>query len=175
LAELLTFFAGDGWLRSRAVETVREILSDPAVYVIPQSQESFSAGFELYRARPDKECSLADCISMQTMRKEGLTEVLTNDRISSRKVFGHCFDIPNTNPRPACGTRPIILSDISRGERRRRLVPGWPPPERSPLAERCCTSRLRVPAPAYLIRVTPQSKAGALPAYMLALPIALPA
>jgi predicted nucleic acid-binding protein len=81
LAELLTFFAGDIWLRSRAVETVREILSDPAVYVIPQSHESFSAGFELYRSRPDKEYSLADCISMQTMRKEGLTEVLTNDRL----------------------------------------------------------------------------------------------
>ena len=37
------------------------------------------AGLELYRARPDKHYSLTDCISMQTMRKEGITEALTND------------------------------------------------------------------------------------------------
>lgn len=54
LAEVLTFFAGDVWLRSRAVETVREILSEPAVHVIPQSHESFQFGFELYAGRPDK-------------------------------------------------------------------------------------------------------------------------
>jgi hypothetical protein len=29
-------------------------LSDPGVRVIPQSHDSFIAGFELYRARPDK-------------------------------------------------------------------------------------------------------------------------
>ena len=34
LSEVLTFFAGDSWLRNRAVETVREILSDPAVRII---------------------------------------------------------------------------------------------------------------------------------------------
>jgi predicted nucleic acid-binding protein len=73
------------------VETVREILSDPAVHVIPQSHESFIAGFELYRARPDKEYSLADCISMQTMRKEGLTEVLTNDRHFEQEGFRALF------------------------------------------------------------------------------------
>ena len=91
LAEVLTFFAGDIWLRTRAVETVREILSDPAVHVIPQSHESFIAGFELYRARPDKGYSLADCISMQTMRKEGLTEVLTNDRHFEQEGFRALF------------------------------------------------------------------------------------
>ncbi len=68
LAEVLTFFAADSRLRSRAVETVREILSEPAVHVIPQSHESFLSGFDLYAARPDKGYSLADCISMQTMR-----------------------------------------------------------------------------------------------------------
>ena len=91
LAELLTFFAGDSWLRSRAVETLREILSDPAVHVIPQSHESFSAGFELYCARPDKQYSLADCISMQTMRREGLTDVLTNDRHFEQEGFRALF------------------------------------------------------------------------------------
>ena len=47
---VLTFFAADTWLRIRAVETVREILSDPAVHIIPQSHESFLSGFDLYAA-----------------------------------------------------------------------------------------------------------------------------
>lgn len=91
LVEVLTFLAADGWLRKRAVETVREILSDPAVHIIPQSHDSFIAGFDLYAARPDKRYSLTDCISMQTMRKEGLTEVLTNDRHFEQEGFRALF------------------------------------------------------------------------------------
>jgi uncharacterized protein len=33
----------------------------------------------LSEARPDKEYSLTDCISMVTMRQEGITEILTHD------------------------------------------------------------------------------------------------
>lgn len=91
LAEVLTFFAGDSWLRSRAVETVREILSDSAVHIIPQSHESFVSGFDLYAARPDKEYSLVDCISMQTMRREGITEALTNDKHFEQEGFRALF------------------------------------------------------------------------------------
>lgn len=87
LAEVLTFFASDSWLRSRAVETVREIVSDPIVRIIPQSHDSFVSGFDLYAARPDKGYSLTDCISMQTMRGEGLTEVLTNDHHFEQEGF----------------------------------------------------------------------------------------
>jgi predicted nucleic acid-binding protein len=47
----------------------------------------FMGGFEMYRARPDKGYSLTDCISMQTMRREGLTEVLTNDRHFEQEGF----------------------------------------------------------------------------------------
>jgi predicted nucleic acid-binding protein len=91
LAEVLTFFAADSRLRIRAVETVREILSDPAVHIIPQSHESFLSGLDLYAARPDKGYSLVDCISMQTMRKERLTEVLTNDRHFEQEGFRALF------------------------------------------------------------------------------------
>ena len=80
MAEVLTFFAGNSRLRSCAVETVREILSGPAVRVIPQSQESFLAGFGLYADRPDKGYSLVDCVSMDAMRKRGTKQALTNDR-----------------------------------------------------------------------------------------------
>jgi len=55
-------------------------LHDPAVRVIQQSDNSFVAGFELFRSRPVKGYSLTDCISMQAMRREGIGEVLTNDR-----------------------------------------------------------------------------------------------
>ena len=49
------------------------------------------AGLDLYRARPDKRYSLTDCISMQTMRKEGITEVLTNDRHFEQEGFRALF------------------------------------------------------------------------------------
>lgn len=91
LTEVLTFFASDSWLKSRAVETVREILSDPAVRVVHQSHESFASGFDLYAARPDKSYSLTDCISMQTMKREGLTEVLSNDHHFEQEGFRALF------------------------------------------------------------------------------------
>ena len=99
LSEVLTFFAADSWLRMRAVETVREILADPAVHVIPQSHESFLSGFDLYAARLDKGYSLTDCISMQAigarfesaLRREGLTDVLTNDRHFKQEGFKVLF------------------------------------------------------------------------------------
>ena len=91
LTELLTFFAADSWLRNRAVQTVREIISDNAVRIIPQSHESFLYGFDLYASRPDKGYSLTDCISMQTMRREGLTEILTNDRHFEQEGFRALF------------------------------------------------------------------------------------
>jgi predicted nucleic acid-binding protein len=70
---------------------VEAILDDPTVRVIPQSHDSFIAGFKLFRSRPDKGYSLTDCISMQTMRREGLTEALTNDRHFEQEGFRALF------------------------------------------------------------------------------------
>ncbi len=91
LSELLTFFAADSWLRNCAVQTVREILSDDVVHIVPQSHESFLSGFDPYANRSDKNYSLTDCISMQSMRREGLTEVLTNDRHVHQEGFRVLF------------------------------------------------------------------------------------
>lgn len=55
------------------------------------SRETFLAGLKLYHARPDKGYSLTDCISMETMRREGLTDVLTNDRHSEQEGFRALF------------------------------------------------------------------------------------
>ena len=88
LAEYLTFFAtAPEPMRRKAVINARRILEGPGVEVIPQSRESFLSGMALYGARPDKGYSLTDCTSMQTMRKRGLTEVLTNDRHFEQEGF----------------------------------------------------------------------------------------
>ena len=75
LSEYLTFFSTAPEPFRRRAEGVEGLLASSAVRVIPQSRESFRAGLDLYRARPDKRYSLVDCISMQTMRREGLAEV----------------------------------------------------------------------------------------------------
>jgi predicted nucleic acid-binding protein len=92
LAEYLTFFAtSPGQMRRKAVINARRILDNPGVHVVSQSRESFLSGMALYEARPDKGYSLTDCISMQTMRKERLTEVLTNDRHFEQEGFRALF------------------------------------------------------------------------------------
>ncbi len=81
LTEYLTFFAtAPEQFRNEAAASVEGLLESSVVRVIPQNRESFRAGLRLHRARPDKGYGLVDSISMQTMRKEKLTEVLTNDR-----------------------------------------------------------------------------------------------
>jgi uncharacterized protein len=92
LAEYLTFFAmAPEQMRRKAVINARDILDDPGVRVVPQSRESFLSGIALYEARPDKGYSLVDCISMQTMRREELAEVLTNDRHFEQEGFRALF------------------------------------------------------------------------------------
>ena len=92
LNEYLSYFAGARpALRYEAGGFVRSLLGSPAVQVTPQSRESFLSGLELYTARPDKDYSLTDCISMQTMRREGMDEALTNDRHFEQEGFRALF------------------------------------------------------------------------------------
>lgn len=80
LTEYLNYFAAWGsHFRTKVTVNTQNILDNRAVRVIAQTPESFRSGFELYRARLDKGYSLTDCISMQTMRGEGISDVLTND------------------------------------------------------------------------------------------------
>jgi predicted nucleic acid-binding protein len=91
LTEVLAFCSADEGLRAKAVKTVRSILVARTVHVVPQSHESFLDGLSLYESRPDKGYSLTDCISMQTMRREGLSDVLTNDRHFEQEGFRALF------------------------------------------------------------------------------------
>jgi hypothetical protein len=90
---VLAFCSSDPQLRREATIAVRGILAAESVRVIPQNREGFLDGLALYEARPDKGYSLADCISMWTMRREGLTDVLTNDRHFEQEGFRTLFSL----------------------------------------------------------------------------------
>lgn len=92
LSELLAFFSSARpTVRAEAARPVADLIVNPDVLVIPQSRESFLLGLELYRARPDKGYSLVDCISTQTMRREGIADALTNDKHFEQEGFRALF------------------------------------------------------------------------------------
>ncbi|MFH1109153.1 MAG: PIN domain-containing protein [Planctomycetota bacterium] len=81
LAELLSFFADYGVKgRAVAVEFVEKIISNSNIHIEAQTRESFRAGLAFYKNRPDKGYGMTDCISMSTMRRLNINEVLTADR-----------------------------------------------------------------------------------------------
>jgi len=90
LVEYLAYCRGIR-LRERAAQTVRFVLGSSAVRVVPQSHESFLAGLDLYAERSDKSYSLVDCISLETMRRERLSEALTNDHHFEQEGFRALF------------------------------------------------------------------------------------
>jgi uncharacterized protein len=88
LDEVLAAFCEAGpRLRARAVAMVRNLHSQPTITVHTQSRQTFLYGLALYEARPDKGYSLTDCISMETMRAEGITEILTHDNHFTQEGF----------------------------------------------------------------------------------------
>lgn len=66
---------------------MKGILADPGILVRPQAHDAFVAGFALYKGRSDKGYSQTDCVSMQTMRRESLTEALTDDDHFAQEGF----------------------------------------------------------------------------------------
>jgi len=87
LGELLTAFRYNPQLRGIAARRVHQISADPRIIVITQSDHSFRAGFALYQSRSDKQYSLTDCISMETMRQQRVTEILTHDNHFTQEGF----------------------------------------------------------------------------------------
>jgi uncharacterized protein len=88
LTEYLNYFAAWGpHFRSKAALNIQDMLDNRTVRIVAQTPDSFRAGLELYRARPDKGYRLTDCISMQTMRSEGVTDVLTDDAHFQQEGF----------------------------------------------------------------------------------------
>ena len=88
LAEFLTSSSRLGpTARHRTASAVRNILQNPGVRVIEQSQQSFLDGLARYEQRTDKGYSLQDCIAMNVMEAEGITQVLTSDHNFEQEGF----------------------------------------------------------------------------------------
>jgi predicted nucleic acid-binding protein len=93
LTEFLTALSRGGeQLRRQAAKMVRAILDDPNVKVLPQTRNSFLNGVAFYERRPDKNYSLTDCISMNAMRSESVTKVLTNDHHFEQEQYEVLID-----------------------------------------------------------------------------------
>ncbi len=89
LTEVLAFFSAySSKTRQRVLRFVLDLMNNSTdVDVVEQSRASFLAGLALYEQRPDKSYSLVDCISMQLMKAEGLTDALTTDGHFTQEGF----------------------------------------------------------------------------------------
>ena len=81
--EFLAYCASDRQLRLQGGLAVRELLNDPDIRTIPQTRTDCRST----RPVPTR----ATCISMQIMRQERLTDVLTNDRHFEQEGFRALF------------------------------------------------------------------------------------
>jgi uncharacterized protein len=85
LAEVLAYFANKTFARQVAVEGIRRALW--LYEVLPSDRTLFSAALDRYAARPDKQYSLVDCMSMVLMEQRGIRHVLTNDHHFTQAGF----------------------------------------------------------------------------------------
>lgn len=86
LTELLAHFSDDGPVsRANAVAAVRYHVRN--AHVVSIDRELFLLGLDRYAARPDKEWSHVDCLSMVLMEQRGIQHVLSNDHHFSQAGF----------------------------------------------------------------------------------------
>ena len=88
LTEFLTGISrGGAVIREKADAAVQEMLRNGNIRVIPQTRPSFLDGLNRFRRRLDKAYSLQDCIAMNVMEAEGITEILTSDHNFEQEGF----------------------------------------------------------------------------------------
>ncbi len=75
----LTDALSDPSRRVMCADFIDDLKRNEAFKVIPATTKAFNAAFSLYRARPDKDWSLTDCISFVVMKERGIAEALTGD------------------------------------------------------------------------------------------------
>ena len=80
--------------RREAALIVRALINDVNTIVLPQTRSSFLRGVRLYESRLDKAYSLTDCISMCTMRQQGISDILSNDAHFIQEGFNALFYPP---------------------------------------------------------------------------------
>lgn len=80
LTEFLTLMGTRGQMfRRNAAETVRTLMNNPNIRILPQTRDSFIQAMKRYEQNQDKKYSLVDCASMNAMDNANITEVLTHD------------------------------------------------------------------------------------------------
>ena len=88
IAEVLNYVSrGGDYLRSLAVQMVRNLEARPDVEIVPQTEAQFRAAVERYAARPDQTWSLTDCASFLVMEQRNITEALAYDRDCEQAGF----------------------------------------------------------------------------------------
>lgn len=88
LIEFLNHFAKSSSYMKRAVaKQASALLVNLEVKVVMQTPDIFHAALALYESRLDKGYSLTDCISMNVMREQGTTDVLTSDNHFGQEGF----------------------------------------------------------------------------------------
>jgi predicted nucleic acid-binding protein len=70
------------------------LLASAHLEIVPATNDWFFRGLALYRARPDKEWSLTDCISFVVMGERSLTEALTSDHHFEQAGFTALLKAP---------------------------------------------------------------------------------
>ena len=65
--------------RAKAIELLDKFTGEEGFRLYPLTEPLFERAILLYRARPDKEWSLTDCISFALMEQEGFADALTAD------------------------------------------------------------------------------------------------
>ena len=81
VTEVLNYVSRGGeYLRSLAVQMVRELEDNPDAEIVSQTDTQFRTAVERYASRSDQRWSLTDCASFLMMEERGITEALAFDR-----------------------------------------------------------------------------------------------
>jgi len=78
LLELADGYARVG-RRARGLQLLTKFESEQGYRLCPITEALLREALSLYRARPDKDWSLTDCVSFMLMTQEGIAEALTAD------------------------------------------------------------------------------------------------
>jgi uncharacterized protein len=78
LLEVANALCTSAW-RGKAVKLIEGLRTLPDLQIIQADTSLLADGWQLYRSRLDKEWSLTDCVSMTTMKTEGIQQAFTSD------------------------------------------------------------------------------------------------
>ncbi len=80
LIEVLNYFCEfRSDIKKYVAASINRIMTNGDIEIVLFSSQQFSDGFEFYNSRLDKGYSLTDCVSMNVMREQNITQILTHD------------------------------------------------------------------------------------------------